>query len=255
MPYVAEGGKMAKITYTQKLANKQLCSMIIIFSILLLIFFFIGFFFAVYSYYVILGMLIILIAEVAMYSIFPKRISNYKRYYHGAKGERHIKSYLGKLEDSHIVVNDIKFPWSKGNIDHIVIGRNGIFLIETKSHEGTIICNGDDWEKKKKTKGGGAYLNVIGSPSRQVRGYTYELKAFFREYFPKLSNRWINAIVIFENEKAKLEKKNEPKECKVFDKPEELINFIRDYKLESDIELSKEEIYDLKKKLEDFSQT
>ena len=34
-------------------------------------------------------------------------------------------------------------PESYGNIDHIILGSNGIFVIESKNYDGKIICNGD----------------------------------------------------------------------------------------------------------------
>lgn len=56
----------------------------------------------------------------------------------GAEGERRVSAELGKLPDEFIVFNDFH-PVKDGtraawNIDHIVIGPSGVFVIETKHY-------------------------------------------------------------------------------------------------------------------------
>lgn len=54
----------------------------------------------------------------------------------GAKAEVDVADELVKLPDSYHVFHDLTFPGF--NIDHVVLGPTGIFLIETKSQKGTI---------------------------------------------------------------------------------------------------------------------
>lgn len=59
----------------------------------------------------------------------------------GIFGEKFIARYLSKLpEEDYIVMNDIILPTVSGTtqIDHVVVSRFGIFVIETKNYKGWI---------------------------------------------------------------------------------------------------------------------
>ena len=67
-----------------------------------------------------------------------------KRIFHadtGAKAEQAVAEALQELPDDFYVFNDLEFPGF--NIDHVVLGPNGIFLVETKSQEGNITQEND----------------------------------------------------------------------------------------------------------------
>ena len=44
----------------------------------------------------------------------------------GIKGESIVAEYLNQLPKDYYIFNDVKFPGSYGNLDHVVIGPNGI---------------------------------------------------------------------------------------------------------------------------------
>lgn len=55
-------------------------------------------------------------------------------YQKGKDGEVKVEyELLSKFSDDFILINDITLKNCKGNIDHLVVGPNGIFVIETKS--------------------------------------------------------------------------------------------------------------------------
>ena len=54
----------------------------------------------------------------------------------GAKAEQAVAKVLQELPDDYYVFHDLEFPGF--NIDHVVLGPNGIFLVETKSQKGNI---------------------------------------------------------------------------------------------------------------------
>lgn len=58
------------------------------------------------------------------------------RYYAGAGGEYDVGTLLSRLPPEFHVFNGVGFYG--GDIDHIVVGPTGIFVVETKSHGGTI---------------------------------------------------------------------------------------------------------------------
>lgn len=61
----------------------------------------------------------------------------------GAEGERLTGRFLDKL-DGYVVLHDRKIPGSKANIDHVAIGPDGVFVIETKNYKGEVTVRGDD---------------------------------------------------------------------------------------------------------------
>ena len=42
------------------------------------------------------------------------------------------------MSDKYHIFNDVKFPGRKANIDHIVVGPSGIFVLDTKNWRGTV---------------------------------------------------------------------------------------------------------------------
>ncbi len=58
------------------------------------------------------------------------------RYYSGAGGEQDVGLVLSRLSHEFHVFNGLGFY--AGDVDHVVIGPTGVFVIETKNHGGTI---------------------------------------------------------------------------------------------------------------------
>jgi hypothetical protein len=55
----------------------------------------------------------------------------------GAEGERKTAKALARLDRSRwLVVHDVQC--ARGNYDHVVVGRAGLFLLETKNLQGTV---------------------------------------------------------------------------------------------------------------------
>jgi hypothetical protein len=64
----------------------------------------------------------------------------------GAEGERLTARQLAQLEpDGFVILHDRRMPGSRrANIDHVVIGPPGVFVVETKSLSGKVEVRGDD---------------------------------------------------------------------------------------------------------------
>ena len=57
----------------------------------------------------------------------------------GAEGERRPAEVLAHLEsDGYRVLHDRRIPGSRGNIDHVVVGPTGVYVVETKSWSGAV---------------------------------------------------------------------------------------------------------------------
>jgi hypothetical protein len=62
----------------------------------------------------------------------------------GALGEEKVGQRLEKLGPEFVVLHDRKIPGSKANIDHLVVGPTGVFVVETKNVAGKVaVANGE----------------------------------------------------------------------------------------------------------------
>ncbi|MBI4935977.1 MAG: NERD domain-containing protein [Actinobacteria bacterium] len=52
-----------------------------------------------------------------------------------ASDERAMAAELAKLPETYTILHDLQVPGSKGNIDHVVIGPGGAFMIITRRHD------------------------------------------------------------------------------------------------------------------------
>ncbi len=175
----------------------------------------------------------ILFIGISIY-FFNKR-SHYKS---GYSGEQIVIEALQNLPDSYSLINDVNLPNSYGNIDHIVLGSNGIFIIETKNFEGEIRCGGDVWYQYKDTWEIPEEYE-IKSPSKQVKGNALKLKQYIesKNIFSKSLRLWVEGIVVFAHDDVILRCNNST--VPVF-KVNQLCSFIRNK--ESKIKFSSHEL-------------
>ncbi len=104
----------------------------------------------------------------------------------GAYAEEQVGRALERLGEDFFVLHDVESPY--GNIDHIVITREGrIFLLETKSHRGKFTAAGDN-----------LLLNghpMEKDPIDQVLRNVFWLKGRLREVIGR--EPWVEGIVVF----------------------------------------------------------
>ena len=164
-------------------------------------------------------------------------INRYKRYKSGFEGELKVANYLKGLGKAYSVFHDVKLPNRFGNIDHIVLGKNGLFVIETKNNKGILKCYKDLWTYEENNK-------RIRSPSQQVRRSVVSLK----EFLGKRGERfWVEGIAVFTNENVELLIEKSPELVKILKLPE-LLNWVRDAKRSPN--LTTRDINEIKEKLE-----
>ncbi|MCM1306503.1 MAG: NERD domain-containing protein [Bacteroides sp.] len=96
----------------------------------------------------------------------------------GEKGEEVVANILGKtVEGEQYVVNDLLFMSKSGNssqIDHVLINKSGIWVIETKNWAGRIFGNDEDekWVQQRRYDGEIKYLR---NPVKQNQKHIYNL--------------------------------------------------------------------------------
>lgn len=129
----------------------------------------------------------------------------------GKRGEQHIQKILAELpEEEYTTFNDVILKTSHGTtqIDHIVVSRYGVFVIETKNYRGEIYGNDDrdKWKQIIKTdviyqkKWWKAYTyitnNEFYNPVRQSLGHVAQVKRILADT-PNIN---IISIVVFSNQ-------------------------------------------------------
>ena len=83
---------------------------------------------------------LIVVIDILLYVLYKKII--------GLAGEHWVKRELKKLPDDYLVLNNLMFKTEDGHthqVDHVVVSKYGIFVIETKQFNGYI--KGNDYDK------------------------------------------------------------------------------------------------------------
>ncbi len=144
---------------------------------------------------------------------------NSKRWIKGSKGEKLVAQYLKELPKDYLVFNDVFLPVNRGNIDHIVLGHNGIFAIETKNLSGSFIVADDEWFYER-------HFEVIRSrsqPGKQIKANVMILLDYLYSNGVNTENLWINSIVAFINPNLIIEER--PKHYDIL-RPSQIPEFI-----------------------------
>jgi len=140
----------------------------------------------------------------------------YRGYQQGFEGEKQVTKVLSStLSDDYFLINDVQLVAGKrSNIDHIVLGPTGIFVLETKNHSGKIVCYEDSWTR------------VGQNPFTQARAnasIVYKVikaSGIFESNLP-----WIQAVAVFANKKVELDRRKAPSNPEVL-KIDELNNYM-----------------------------
>jgi hypothetical protein len=61
-------------------------------------------------------------------------------YQKGADGENIVSRVLAKFPDDFMIIHDLKTPF--GNLDHVVVGPTGVFVLDTKNWRGVVSTDG-----------------------------------------------------------------------------------------------------------------
>jgi len=125
----------------------------------------------------------------------------YRTWRMGSAGENMVTQVLeSKLNDEYYLINDVLYINDRGNkenIDHVVLGPNGIFAIETKHYSGKITCKGSYWQVP---------FPFGRSPSSQAMGNaSWVSKAIKVSGVFETLKVWVEPIVVFSNPDVELD--------------------------------------------------
>ncbi|MED1855013.1 nuclease-related domain-containing protein [Brevibacillus borstelensis] len=158
-----------------------------------------------------------------------------KKIHTGLKGEKNTKKLLATLPDSYTVLSDIKVEveGKSSQIDHIVVGPTGVYVIETKNMNGSIVGNESDHQfvQHKIGRRGGEYSKSFYNPVKQVGTHVYRLATYLKKHS---LDTWVQGIVYFSNPDAEVNVNSEKIPVFSFeDGPNQIVRYVMDHEGET----------------------
>ena len=114
------------------------------------------------------GALLLLIGLVALMGLWLYGQLGGERRAHleaGRAGEEAVRRALAGLDDRYYLLNGLTVPGEHMEIDHLLAGPRGLFLLETKAHGGTIVYGDGRWWRIHAGARGPLQRRQIGNPS------------------------------------------------------------------------------------------
>jgi hypothetical protein len=87
----------------------------------------------------------------------------------GCAGEEAVRCTLAGLDDRYYLRNGVTVPGERMEIDHLLVGPRGLFVLETKAHGGTIVYGDGQWWRLQAGARGVLQRRQISNPSAQVQ--------------------------------------------------------------------------------------
>jgi hypothetical protein len=110
----------------------------------------------------------------------------------GMRGEDAVAGILQGFDNRYTLLNGLRIPGADGDIDHVLVGPKGVFVIETKNYRGFVACRGDTWYRKVRD----AWIPLGRSPSKQAKYNASVLSEYLKG---RHLGEWVYAVVVFAN--------------------------------------------------------
>jgi Nuclease-related domain len=127
---------------------------------------------------------------------FFKAMSQIRDISVGNLGETFVGTLLRTLPDSWIMMSNVLIPTTKGTsteIDRILIGNTGIYLIEIKTWKGSFSAYKDKWTRREGVK----WVTLKNSPTEQSMYHKRIFSSWLSSKNLNIPNNSISAPVFF----------------------------------------------------------
>lgn len=155
-------------------------------------------------------------------------LHRYRTFLAGARGETMVLRELKTLDDAYCIFMNYRIvgPRHRDEIDFLVVGETGVFVIEVKNHSGKIsgAAKAAYW-KQYKGKNQQGKPKQMKNPVVQTRRHAANVGNLLRR--GKLS-MWAEGILVFSNPAAELHITSD--ETPVFRSGKKVAEFIRNYR-------------------------
>ena len=135
----------------------------------------------------------------------------------GEMGEAATAHLIRQLPEGYFGFQNIRLTYQGRNseLDMVVVGKTGVFIIETKNHNGLIQGNFDQhqWIQHKTGRRGGQYSKEFYNPVKQVGTHTYRLAHYLRD---RGCNVHVDSMVFFTHPMASVQVYGTPGKIPVY---------------------------------------
>lgn len=135
----------------------------------------------------------------------------------GIAGEETTADIIRSLPDYYCGFQNVRVAYDgkMSEIDMVVVGPTGVFIIETKNMNGTVVGNFDNpqWTQRKIGQQGTPYSRNFYNPIKQVRTHVYRLANYIRS---NGVNVHIESMVYFSNPDTAIQLVGTPSDTPVF---------------------------------------
>ena len=146
----------------------------------------------------------------------------------GLQGEKEAFDLLSKLPKQYKILSDVHLVDGKksSQIDFVIIGSNGIFIMESKHIKGIINGKEDDnyLQKVKIGRGGDKYFKRMYNPIKQISGHKIGMDVFLK----KKGFRFRAFPILYFSNDCVVNVKS--KKVKVITEPVLVIDYVKRYK-------------------------
>jgi hypothetical protein len=115
----------------------------------------------------------------------------------GNIGEWSISLILQHFPDTWIMFNNALIPTNNSSslteIDHLIIGSKGVFLLEVKTWKGSFSAYKDKWKRRENNN----WVEIPNSPTSQSIYHQQMFNHWITSVIPNLPNNFIFAPVVF----------------------------------------------------------
>ena len=147
--------------------------------------------------------------------MIPKELGHFEAMKAGMLGENVTDEILEGLPHYYHVLRDVTIRKQNGfnQLDHIVVGKKGIFVVETKYYSGAVKGRDKDVKilQKKRVKGS-VYSSRFLNPAKQVTNHVVAVKRYLK--LTEWKNVPVYGIVFFSHPDARVKVRS--KEVRVF---------------------------------------
>ncbi len=119
----------------------------------------------------------------------------------GIMGEVRLQAHLQRFLPDDEYTCYFNVPTLCGDIDCVIVGPTGVYVIEAKNQRGVVTYADGRWENIKVSGQGNPYRGQVFDPSRQVMTGVMTLKAYLADHGISV---WVRPVVVFTNPAVRL---------------------------------------------------
>lgn len=128
-----------------------------------------------------------------------RAIENYRK---GWEGEKEVEEMMRNILDGHwTLFRNVRLPGNKGDLDAILVGPPGVWVLEVKAFNGDYQNIGEHWMRRE----GRRWKYLRPSPSTQAKQYALQLHRFLKG---RGIQQWVEPVVVWAGREGTLKIEN-----------------------------------------------